>query len=927
MLAESMEELSAQLLAYERKNPKRFNAAEEIDSLATLENDENIRKFLERYSSPQFVAAGGSGLIFRVTFTPHQTTRALKVPRARLLKGDTPTQEEDPEVEALSKVSHQNIAKMYEDWQVAPGKHLVVSEWIESAVELHEYVDLVCKDKGPDADVLVLTSILEEIAARIYEISNALGYLHEEAGLYHFDVKPANLMVARASGKAKAYVIDLGLAQDISKCEGKTDIKVGFTWKYAHETLTTKTVARITHTQNKAKSTISFAELGPQYDLFAFGRTLQECLKIVRDYHGEKASSNYVFNYLHMLACLCLDGLNKNDSVDRTKQTDFVEDAANGCNLDLFRQHKITNFANVRHALERLIGRYDLERDVPELDPWFGSTINASDIAQVNLTHRIRRILVTPLFKRLEKEPQLGMLQEVFPTATHSRGNHSLGVYAAACRYISALYWDPDNPTFRILVTKNDIRKTLVASLIHDLGQTAFGHDVEEINEDLFSHSKFTDKLIALSASNKFSKELGESFKSIIEDPEPHGWALPDYRAVVSFLNGELHSPLDTLLHQIVDGPIDADKLDYLVRDSVNCRVQYGHGIDVARFLRSLTSICSEQKVGRKAHLELAIKAKGKASADAFTMARTQMYQALYWHHTFRAIKAMFLTGAAFAIADLEEKVSESIRATASSKEKNSKEKAVKERFKQLMQDGYFQHTILKPLNIDPSRVTDSDLFLKALIPDLSATRLTSMGGAPTDLSIDYFYHQGPPSAKYVLAALANRQIYKRLFEVPFSKLKNSAKSLDKFNSPDKRTQLTLDLNKAIREQLVIAMQDGKQSKYSFDPRSSKDTLVEWDDDHIKIVLDAPARAVEPSTSSPMVVADYRRKYSHVGRDVAERGDSASTSEAIQSILKEAAYFRAFAHPSIHDLILRYIDPSELSDTICRISKLEIKGD
>ncbi len=385
------------------------------------------------------------------------------------------------------------------------------------------------------------------------------------------------------------------------------------------------------------------------------------------------------------------------------------------------------------------------------------------------------------------------MLQEVFPTATHTRGNHSLGVFGATCRYISALYWDPDNPTFRILITKDDIRRTLVSALIHDLGQTAFGHDIEEINEELFSHNEFTKKLLDLSASETLTAKLGESFKKIIEDPEPHGWGLKDFQSIVAFLNNDVARPLDTLLHQIIDGPIDADKLDYLVRDSVNCRVQYGHGIDVPRFLRSLTSICIEQKVTHKARLELAIKAKGKASADAFTMARTQMYQALYWHHTFRAIKAMFLTGAAFAIVDLEEKASQGMKVAVTAKIK---------RFKMLLQNGYFQHVYLRPLKIDSTASSGEDLFDKAFVPSVTAERLGALGGAPADLSIDYFYQLGPMTAKYVLGALAGRKIYKRLYEAPFSKIKNLSKMLEKIKDAEKRKQLTLDLNVAIRDAL-----------------------------------------------------------------------------------------------------------------------------
>ena len=423
------EEAKAQLTKFGADNPTRLVARDEIASILELEGQTNLAAFLSNYEQPRFVAAGGSGLIFCCTYKPHGTLRALKIPRSRLLKGTDPTEEEDPEVEALSKVSHQNIARMYEDIRVAPGKHIVSSEWIPDAVELQEYVRALCSKYGPDAKALQISGILQQLAERLQEVIDAVDYLHIDAGMYHFDIKPPNLMVSASAnrGIAKAYVIDLGLAQDIQKCKGMAEVSVGFTWRYAHTALTEIAAARISEDQNKAKSKIPLSSLGPQYDLFAFGRTIQECLAILESFYREKARTNYYFRFIHLLACLCLDGKNEHTEQWRKSEVDFVEDFAEGCGKDILLGHRFTSASEVSSILRRLLGRHSLEQDCSELDSWYPNTINASDIAFVNLTPRVKRIVVTPVFKRLEQERQLGMLQEVFPTATHSRGNHALG--------------------------------------------------------------------------------------------------------------------------------------------------------------------------------------------------------------------------------------------------------------------------------------------------------------------------------------------------------------------------------------------------------------------------------------------------------------------------------------------------------------------
>jgi phosphohydrolase domain-containing protein len=82
---------------------------------------------------------------------------------------------------------------------------------------------------------------------------------------------------------------------------------------------------------------------------------------------------------------------------------------------------------------------------------------------------------------------------------------------------------------------------------------------------------------------------------------------------------------------RLVNGPIDADKFDYLRRDALHAGVPYSQSIDVERFLGGLTVVRDDDK-----SLSLAVKQKAISSAEMFSMARYFMYTSVYYQHTVR---------------------------------------------------------------------------------------------------------------------------------------------------------------------------------------------------------------------------------------------------------------------------------------------------
>src|SRR5690606_7299374 len=102
---------------------------------------------------------------------------------------------------------------------------------------------------------------------------------------------------------------------------------------------------------------------------------------------------------------------------------------------------------------------------------------------------------------------------------------------------------------------------------------------------------------------------------------------------VLRLLRGPVEQTSHRILRSMLSGPIDIDKVDYLMRDSLHAGVPYGRNFDQRRLVRSL---CLNQ-----AGEGLAITSKGKTAAELMVFARYVMFSEVYWHHTVRAATAM----------------------------------------------------------------------------------------------------------------------------------------------------------------------------------------------------------------------------------------------------------------------------------------------
>jgi len=233
----------------------------------------------------------------------------------------------------------------------------------------------------------------------------------------------------------------------------------------------------------------------------------------------------------------------------------------------------------------------------------------------VPLTPRVRAIVDTPLFRRLARIGQLGLVALVYPGAVHSRFEHSLGVYRLAVEFLARLRHDA---TFSASVEENDAAAFVVAALLHDVGHWAYCHPLEDMElPEVPTHESLVRGLLTADP---------------VADVLRREWRLDPGR-VAALIEGSATDPPARLLHSLLSGPIDVDKMDYLARDSLHAGVPYGRHFDQERLLASL---CVDA-----AGTAVAITEKGRTAAELMVFARYVMFSEVYWHHTVRAATAM----------------------------------------------------------------------------------------------------------------------------------------------------------------------------------------------------------------------------------------------------------------------------------------------
>ncbi len=210
-------------------------------------------------------------------------------------------------------------------------------------------------------------------------------------------------------------------------------------------------------------------------------------------------------------------------------------------------------------------------------------------------------LINTREMQRLRRIRQLGATYFAYPGGDHSRFSHSLGVYEVVRQMIGA--FDRNNYPW----PHEYDRLALAAGLLHDIGHAPFSHALEKLME--VRHERWSVAIIRDPSTEVHqvleaaSPGLSEEVAAIIDKSSPN-------RLIVSMVSGQL----------------DADRLDYLMRDSIATGVDYGT-FDLARIIRVL------QPRGDR----LVVRKSGIHTVEAYLLARYFMYWQVYFHSVSRA--------------------------------------------------------------------------------------------------------------------------------------------------------------------------------------------------------------------------------------------------------------------------------------------------
>ncbi|MFT4416991.1 HD domain-containing protein [Fredinandcohnia humi] len=209
-------------------------------------------------------------------------------------------------------------------------------------------------------------------------------------------------------------------------------------------------------------------------------------------------------------------------------------------------------------------------------------------------------LVATSEFQRLRRIRQLGTTYFTFHGAEHSRFNHSLGVYEIVRRIIDDVFQE------KPFLNQEERLLCLCAALLHDLGHGPFSHSFEKVFH--YDHEEFTQAIIVGDTEvNQVLKKVGHDFPKKVAEV-----IAKTYK--------------NKLVVSLISSQIDADRMDYLLRDAYYTGVSYGN-FDMERILR----------VMRPQEDQVVFKSSGMHAVEDYIMSRYQMYWQVYFHPVTRS--------------------------------------------------------------------------------------------------------------------------------------------------------------------------------------------------------------------------------------------------------------------------------------------------
>jgi HD superfamily phosphohydrolase len=246
-----------------------------------------------------------------------------------------------------------------------------------------------------------------------------------------------------------------------------------------------------------------------------------------------------------------------------------------------------------------------------------------------------KEIINHPAFQRLRRIQQLSLTSMVYPGAIHTRFEHSLGVMQFATLLYDAIVNNDENEkilkdklSYNEVGLKKDKQLIRLAALLHDVGHAPFSHATEEImpiNDQTgkpYRHEDYTTAIIK------------GPLKEAIEN---HQINKTNYNItaeeVAALIEGNVEILRDRIFWKvIISSQLDADKGDYLLRDSYCIGIKYGI-YDHSRLINTIALGIDPESD----EVVLGVDQDGWHVAESIVIARYQIFTQVYFHKTRRA--------------------------------------------------------------------------------------------------------------------------------------------------------------------------------------------------------------------------------------------------------------------------------------------------
>lgn len=234
------------------------------------------------------------------------------------------------------------------------------------------------------------------------------------------------------------------------------------------------------------------------------------------------------------------------------------------------------------------------------------------------------KLIDTPEFQRLRRIKQLSVANLLFPSADHTRFSHSLGTFHIMNSII--MHFESKFLEMNIEINPKDKEIALAAALLHDIGHGPFSHAFEDIHPEKDknkTHVAWTIEIIT------GKSDINRVLKEVFYDEFPNKVAdlIKNQREAKHHTSSQEMDKIDlfSVLSSLVSGQLDADRMDYLLRDSMHTGVSFGN-IDISRIINALRITVNKDK------FFVCIPEKYLADIEQYLLARYQMHKGVYFH-------------------------------------------------------------------------------------------------------------------------------------------------------------------------------------------------------------------------------------------------------------------------------------------------------